>query len=68
VRQPEYDALLLSIEPATLALRGLQWVDGQGGVSSIAFRNLKENIGAADKQFSFTTPRGVDVVTDSARR
>ncbi len=66
--QPEYDALLLTVDPATLALRGLQWVDPQGGVSSFSFTNLKENVGASDKQFAFDVPRGVDVVTDSSRR
>jgi outer membrane lipoprotein carrier protein len=66
--QPEYDALLLSVNPETLALRGLQWVDPQGGVSSMSFTNLKENIGAADKQFAFHVPRGVDVVSDAPRR
>jgi outer membrane lipoprotein carrier protein len=67
-RQPEYDALLLTIDPATLALRGLQWVDPQGGVSTFSFTNMKENIGVVDKQFAFNVPRGVDVVTDSSAR
>jgi outer membrane lipoprotein carrier protein len=67
-RQPEYDALLLSVDPATLAMRGLQWVDPQGGVSSLSFTNLKENLGIADKQFAFNVPRGVDVVSDAPRR
>ena len=66
--QPDYDWLVLSIDPANLTLRGLLTMDAQGGSSSFSFTNLKENVGLADKQFVFTIPRGVDVVTDSSRR
>ena len=52
----------------TLTLRGLVTADAQGGTSTFAFTNLKENVGLADKEFAFTIPRGVDVVTDSGRR
>jgi outer membrane lipoprotein-sorting protein len=38
-------------------------VDAQGGTSSFAFTNLKENAGLGDDQFVFKPPRGVDVVT-----
>jgi outer membrane lipoprotein carrier protein len=63
--QPDFDALTLSLDPATLTLRGIESVDAQGGTSSFLFSNLKENVGAADKEFAFTIPRGVDVVTDA---
>jgi outer membrane lipoprotein-sorting protein len=43
-------------------------VDAQGGTSSIAFANLKENVGLADREFEFKIPRGVDVVTDAGGR
>jgi outer membrane lipoprotein carrier protein len=66
--QPDYDWLVLLVDGSTLALRGLQATDAQGGVSSFTFTNLKENIGLADKDFAFSMPRGVDVVTDSGRR
>jgi outer membrane lipoprotein carrier protein len=65
--QPEYDWLILSVDPATLALRGLVTGDAQGGTSSFSFTNLKENVGLADKPFVFTPPRGVDIVADSSR-
>ena len=39
-------------------------VDGQGGTSTFAFTNLKENIDLPDSQFQFKMPKGVDVVTD----
>jgi outer membrane lipoprotein carrier protein len=65
--QPEYEWLILSIDPGTLALRGLVTGDAQGGTSSFSFSNLKENIGLADKSFVFTPPRGVEIVTDASR-
>jgi outer membrane lipoprotein carrier protein len=66
-RQPDYDWLVLVLDPATLAIRGLVTVDGQGGTSSFSFTNLKENIGLADKEFAFKIPRGVDVIKASSR-
>jgi len=66
-KQRDYDWLVLVLDPATLAIRGLVTVDAQGGKSSFSFTNLKENVGLADKEFAFKIPRGVDVVTASSR-
>ena len=66
--QREYDWLLLEVAPQTLQLRGLVTSDAQGGLSSFLFTNLKENTNVADKEFAFTIPRGVDVVTDTPTR
>ena len=66
--QREYDWLLLEVAPQTLQLRGLVTSDAQGGQSSFSFTNLKENTDVADKEFAFTIPRGVDVVTDTPTR
>jgi outer membrane lipoprotein carrier protein len=66
-RQRDYDWLVLVLDPATLAIRGLVTVDAQGGKSSFSFTNLKENVGLADKEFAFKIPRGVDVVSASSR-
>jgi len=63
IRQPDYDWLTLVVDPATLSIRGLVTVDGQGGTSSFSFTNMKENVGLSDKEFAFKIPRGVDVVT-----
>jgi outer membrane lipoprotein carrier protein len=63
--QPDYEWLVLAVDPATLALRGLVTLDRQGGTSTFSFANLKENLGLADKLFDFKAPRGVDVLTDS---
>jgi len=66
-RQRDYDWLTLVVDPETLAIRGLQTTDAQGGTSSFSFTNLKENVGLTDKEFAFKIPRGVDVVTAPAR-
>ena len=68
VRQPDYDWLTLVVEPGTLAIRGLQTGDTQGGTSTFLFANLKENVGLSDKEFAFKIPRGVDVLSAPARR
>ena len=66
-KQRDYDWLVLVLDPASLALRGLMTVDAQGGTSTFSFTNLKENLGVADKEFAFKIPRGVDVVTAPSR-
>ena len=66
-RQPDFDWLTLIVDPGTLAIRGLQTVDAQGGTSTFSFTNLKENVGIADKEFTFKIPRGVDVVSSPTR-
>ena len=65
--QPDYDWLVLTVDAGTLAIRGLTTVDAQGGISTFAFSNLKENVGLADGQFVFKIPRDVDVVISPSR-
>jgi outer membrane lipoprotein carrier protein len=62
--QADFESLILAVDPVTLTLRGLESVDAQGGTSTFLFANLKENVGLADRDFAFSMPRGVDVVTD----
>jgi outer membrane lipoprotein carrier protein len=67
-KQPDYDWLVLAVDPATLGIRGLVTIDAQGGTSTFAFTNLKQNVGLADNLFTFKIPRGVDeVVSDTPR-
>lgn len=66
--QPDYDLLVLLVEPGALTLRGMVTSDSQGGTSVFSFTNLKENVGLSDGQFTFRIPRGVDVITDSGGR
>jgi outer membrane lipoprotein carrier protein len=66
--QPDYDWLVLLVDPVSLSLRGMVTADSQGGTSMFSFANLKENVGLADKEFTFRMPRGVDVITDAGGR
>ncbi len=61
----EYDWLNLVVDKSSLALRMLVTSDSQGGLSTFAFTNLRENTGISDKEFVFVMPRGVDVITDA---
>jgi outer membrane lipoprotein carrier protein len=65
-QEPEYEYLVLAVDPATLQWRALLTKDRQGGESTLVFTNLKENQGISDKVFAFRIPRGVDVMTDGA--
>lgn len=63
----EYETLVLVVDRATLQWRMLVTTDRQGGTSTFAFTNLRENAGVPDREFVFTIPRGVDVITDAGR-
>ncbi len=60
---PEYDRLTLVVDRATLGLRMLIARDAQGGTSTFVFTKLRENVGLPDARFTFTIPKGADVVT-----
>jgi outer membrane lipoprotein carrier protein len=65
--QPDYDYLIVTVDPATLQIRALTTRDHEGGDSTLVFTNLKENQGISDKDFEFRVPRGVDVITDGSK-
>jgi outer membrane lipoprotein carrier protein len=65
--EPDYEYLILSLDPGTLQIRALTTRDHQGGESTLKFENLQENKGISDKDFEFRIPRGVDVITDGPR-
>ena len=65
--EPEYEYLVVTLDPQTLQIRALTTRDRQGGESTLTFTNLKENRGLTDKEFAFRIPRGVNVVTDGTR-
>ena len=65
--EPEYEYLVVAIDPVTFQIRALTTRDRQGGDSTLTFTNLKENQGISDKEFAFRVPRGVDVITDGTR-
>jgi len=62
--QPDYEYLVVGVDPASLQIRSLTTRDRQGGDSTLVFSNLKENQRISDKEFAFRIPRGVDVITD----
>ena len=66
--EPEYEYLIVSVDPSTMQMRGLTTRDRQGGDSALTFTNLKENTGISDKEFAFRVPRGVEVITDDKTR
>jgi outer membrane lipoprotein carrier protein len=66
--QPDYDWLVLVLDRASLQIRRLVTADAQGGTSTFVFTRLRENVGLPDKAFTFTIPRGVDVITDGSRK
>lgn len=65
--EPDYEYLIVSVDPATLQIRSMTTRDRQGGESTLTFTNMKENQGISDKDFAFRIPRGVDVITNGQR-
>ena len=59
--------LAIGVDPAALQIRHLVASDRQGGTSTFAFTNLRENQALPDKLFEFKIPKGVDVVTNDPR-
>jgi len=66
--EPEYEYLIVAVDPTTLQIRALTTRDRQGGESTLRFENLQENKGISDKDFAFRIPRGVDVITNGQQR
>ena len=62
--EAEYDWLILVVDRGTYRLRKLVTADAQGGQSTFTFSDVRENVGISDKEFRFTIPRGVDVITN----
>ena len=58
----DYDWLQVTVDRKTMQIRALSAADSQGGRSTFRFSNIKENVGMADKNFTFKIPRGADVI------
>jgi outer membrane lipoprotein carrier protein len=65
VKTADFESLILVVDRQTLALRMLIAHDAQSGTSTFTFSTLKENVGLSDSQFTFSIPRGADVITQS---
>ena len=66
-KQQDYDWLVIVVDRKTLEIRSLTAAEQQGGRSSFAFTNYRENTGIDDKAFEFKIPKGVDVITANGR-
>ena len=66
-QEPEYEYLVVAVDPGTLQIRALVTRDRQGGESTLTFTDLKENRGISDNDFVFRIPRGVDVINNATR-
>jgi outer membrane lipoprotein carrier protein len=66
-KQRDYDWLVIVVDRKTMQIRALTAAEQQGGRSSFAFTNYRENAGVDDKAFEFKIPRGVDVITANGR-
>jgi outer membrane lipoprotein carrier protein len=66
-KQRDYDWLVVVVDRRTLQIRSLTAAEQQGGRSSFAFTNYRENVGVGDKTFEFRIPKGVDVITANGR-
>ena len=66
-KQRDYDWLVIVVDRATLQIRALTAAEQQGGRSTFAFTNYRENAGVDDKAFEFKMPRGVDVISANGR-
>ena len=67
-QEPEYEYLVVAVDPGTLQIRALVTRDRQGGESTLTFTDLKENRGISDNDFVFRIPRGVDVINNATRK
>jgi outer membrane lipoprotein carrier protein len=67
-KQRDYDWLIITVDAATLQIRSLTAADQQGGRSTFAFTNYRENTGVADNVFTFRPPRGADVIHAGSSR
>jgi outer membrane lipoprotein carrier protein len=64
----DYDWLVLHVDRTSYQIRTLSAADAQGGRSTFDFTNIRENTGLADRVFSFSIPRGADVVRHDSSR
>lgn len=61
----DFRELHIEIEPTSLQLARLSFVDDDGSRSDFVFANIRENIPAAGAQFIFQPPAGVEIRSNS---
>jgi outer membrane lipoprotein carrier protein len=60
-RTQDFDELMIEVEPLTLRIARLSFIDSDQGRSDFIFSNINENVPASASQFSFKAPPGVEV-------
>lgn len=60
-RDAGFRELLIEVEPGTMTIARLAFVNPAGARSDFLFSNVRENPPASDAQFSFRPPAGVEV-------
>jgi outer membrane lipoprotein-sorting protein len=61
-RVQDFRELLLEVDPTTLQLSRVSFVDSDNGRSDFVLTNVRENIAVNDSQFRFDPPPGVQIV------
>jgi len=64
--EPDYEYLVVSLDPASLQIRAITTRDHEGGESTLAFTNLKGNQGISHNVFVYKNQRRVDVIADGS--
>ena len=62
----DFEFLVVVVDAPSLAIVRLIAYDLQGGVSTFFFSNLRENVGLADRSFTFDIPRDANVIDNTA--
>jgi NAD+ synthase (glutamine-hydrolysing)/outer membrane lipoprotein carrier protein len=60
--QEDYAYLVLIVDRRTLGVRGIETVEEDGSRTTIRFSRVRENVGLEPAEFTFTPPRGVEVI------
>src|SRR5215510_8383196 len=60
-RDQDFSELMIEVEPVSLQIARLSFIDSDQGRSDFIFSNINENVPASASQFSFKAPPGVEV-------
>jgi len=60
-RDQDFSELMIEIEPLSLRIARLSFIDSDQGRSDFLFSNISENVPASSSQFIFKAPPGVEV-------
>lgn len=65
--ESDYEFLVLLLDPGSLQIREIHTRDLQGAEVRLSFSNIKENVSVADRTFTFTPPKGAQILRDGSR-